>query len=63
MNRLTGADPEAVRRIARTAPAPADLPPARDLLAELAGALGLEGTGHGWADAPELDGAVRGGRA
>ena len=63
VNRLTGADPEAVRRIARTAPAPADLPPARDLLAELAGALGLEGTGHGWADAPELDGAVRVGRA
>jgi ribosomal protein S18 acetylase RimI-like enzyme len=63
VNRLTGADPEAVRRIARTAPAPADLPPARDLLAELAGALGIEGTGHGWADAPELDGAVRVGRA
>ena len=63
VNRLTGADPEAVRRIARTAPAPADLPPARELLAELAAALGLEGTGHGWADAPELDGAVRVGRA
>ena len=63
VNRLTGADPEAVRRIARTAPAPADLPPARELLAELAAALGIEGTSHGWADAPELDGAVRVGRA
>jgi ribosomal protein S18 acetylase RimI-like enzyme len=59
VNRLTGADPEAVRRIARTAPAPADLPPARDLLAELAAAIGVEGAGHGWADAPDLDGAVR----
>ena len=63
VNRLTGADPEAVRRIARTAPAPADLPPARELLAELAAALGIEGTSHGWSDAPELDGSVRVGRA
>ncbi len=63
VNRLTGADPEAVRRIARTAPTPADLPPARELLAELAAALGIEGTSHGWADAPELDGSVRVGRA
>lgn len=62
VNRLTGADPEAVRRVARTAPAPADLPPARELLAELAQVLGIEGSGHGWADAPELDGAVRVGR-
>jgi ribosomal protein S18 acetylase RimI-like enzyme len=63
VNRLTGADPEAVRRIARTAPAPADLPPARELLAELAAALGIEGSGHGWADAPEVEGAVRVARA
>jgi hypothetical protein len=59
VSRLTGAEPEAVRRIARTAPAPADLPPARELLAELAGAMGVEGSGHGWADAPEIDGVVR----
>jgi ribosomal protein S18 acetylase RimI-like enzyme len=59
VSRLTGADPEAVRRIARTAPAPADLPPARELLAELARALRIEGAGHGWADAPELEGVVR----
>ena len=56
--RLTGAAPEEVRRIARTASAPADLPPARDLLADLAGALGVAGAEHGWADAPELEGGV-----
>ena len=59
VSRLTGADPEAVRRIARTAPAAADLPPARELLASFADALGVEGTGHGWADAPDLDGVIR----
>ena len=59
VSRLTGAEPEAVRRIARTAPAPADLPPARELLADLAGAMGVEGSGHGWADAPEINGVVR----
>ena len=63
VSRLTGADPGAVRRIARTAEAPASLPPARELLAELAGILGIEGSGHGWADAPELDGAVQVARA
>lgn len=57
--RLTGADPEEVRRIARTASSPAELPPARELLASLASALGVEGAGHGWADAPPIEGAVR----
>ena len=57
--RLTGADPEAVRRIAVTASSPADLPPARELLAEFAAMLGVEGASNGWADAPELDGSVR----
>jgi len=57
--RLTGADPESVRRTARTAPAPGDLPPARELLAKLSRELGIEGAEHGWADAPELEGAVR----
>jgi ribosomal protein S18 acetylase RimI-like enzyme len=57
--RLTGANPAAVRRIARTADAPADLPPATELLVSLANVLGIEGAEHGWADAPELDGAVR----
>ncbi|MGH3135168.1 MAG: GNAT family N-acetyltransferase [Gaiellaceae bacterium] len=59
VSRLTGAEPEAVRRIARTAPAPADLAPARELLADLAGAMGVEGAVHGWADAPDLAGVVR----
>jgi ribosomal protein S18 acetylase RimI-like enzyme len=57
--RLTGADPEAVRRIARNAPSPGDLPPARELLDALAKELGIEGAGHGWANAPEIDGAIR----
>ena len=57
--RLTGADPDAVRRVAHTAPSPADLPPARELLAELAAVMRVEGAGTGWADAPELDGSVR----
>jgi hypothetical protein len=39
--RLTGADPMRVRAVARTASSPADLPPARELLAELAAAMGL----------------------
>ena len=59
MSRLTGADPEAVRRVARTAPSPADLPPARELLAELAGVLRVEGAETGWADSHEVDGSVR----
>ena len=59
IHRLTGADPEAIRRVARTAPAPADLPPARELLGELAAALRLSGSEHGWSDAPEVAGAVR----
>jgi ribosomal protein S18 acetylase RimI-like enzyme len=57
--RLTGADPARVRAAARTAATPADLPPARELLGELAAAMGVEGVGHGWADAPESEGAVR----
>jgi len=57
--RLTGADPEAVRRVAHTAPSPADLPPARELLAEFAEIMRIEGALTGWADAPELDGSVR----
>jgi GNAT superfamily N-acetyltransferase len=63
VSRLTGADPADVRRVARTAATPASLPPARELLAELADALGIEGSGHGWADASDLDGAVQVARA
>ena len=56
--RLTGADPAAVRAAAKHATSPADLPPPRELLAGLAAAMGVEGAEHGWADAPELPGAV-----
>jgi acetyltransferase (GNAT) family protein len=58
VSRLTGADPAIVRRIARTAPSPADLPPPQELLAALAQALGIEGGTHGWSDAPTLEGAI-----
>jgi ribosomal protein S18 acetylase RimI-like enzyme len=40
--RLTGADPARVRAVARIASSPADLPPARELLAQIADVLGLE---------------------
>ncbi|MFO7573390.1 MAG: GNAT family N-acetyltransferase [Gaiellaceae bacterium] len=59
VSRLTGADPEAIRRIARTAAAPSDLEPARELLAALAEAMGIEGAERGWGDGTEIVGAVR----
>lgn len=59
VHRLTGADPEAIRRVAQSASSPADLPPARELLRDLAAALGVEGSEHGWADAEDLEGFVR----
>jgi aminoglycoside 6'-N-acetyltransferase I len=40
--RLTGADPARVRSIARIASSPSDLPPARELLGQIADVLGLE---------------------
>ena len=57
--RLTGADAAAVRAVARTAASPSELPPARELLGEIARVIGVEGWDHGWSDAPELPGAVR----
>ena len=59
VSRLTGADSEAVRRIAVTASTPADLLPARELLVELASAMGIAGAEHGYADAPEISDAIR----
>ena len=59
VSRLTGADPESVRRIAVTASTPADLAPARELLAELAEAMGVVGAEHGYEDAPEITDAIR----
>jgi ribosomal protein S18 acetylase RimI-like enzyme len=40
--RLTGADPARVRSVARTASSPSELPPARDLLEQIADVLNLE---------------------
>lgn len=45
--RIAGADPQAVREVARNAAAPAELPPAAELLERLAAVLGLEGATHG----------------
>jgi ribosomal protein S18 acetylase RimI-like enzyme len=57
--RLTGADPERIRAVARTGSSPSELPPATDLLAELAETLGLAGGGHGYGEARDVGGAVR----
>jgi len=40
--RLTGADPARVRAVARVASAPAELPPPRELVAQIAAVMGLE---------------------
>ena len=47
--RLTGADPARIRAVARTAGSPGELPPAPELLAQIAEALGLTGAEHGFA--------------
>ncbi len=46
--RLTGADPARVREVARTAASPADLPPATELVRQIAEAMGLSDADHGW---------------
>jgi hypothetical protein len=56
--RLTGADPGAVRTIARTAASTAELPPAVELIAELGALLGLHGAGHGYDSAAAAAGAT-----
>jgi len=57
VSRLTGADPAQVREVARTAATPSELPPPRELLASVAGLLGVEAAVYGYADARELPGA------
>jgi len=42
VSRLTGADRDEVKRVARTAASPAELPPARELYEQLARLMGLE---------------------
>ena len=56
--RLTGADPTVIRAVARTAASRGELPPPQELLAAIADAIGLEGAGHGWQDAPAIPGAL-----
>jgi len=46
--RLTGADPDEVRRVARTAASAGELPPAEELLGQIAKAMGIEGAERGW---------------
>lgn len=46
--RLTGADAQEVRAVARTAASPAELPPAHDLLVQIAETMGIEGADHGY---------------
>ena len=57
--RLTGADPREIRALARTAASPADLPPAAELLTQLAAAMKIEGGEHGYAAATGIQGARR----
>jgi hypothetical protein len=45
--RLTGADRSRIRALARTASSSDELPPAPELLAQIAQVMGLEGAGHG----------------
>jgi len=45
--RLTGADRARVRAVARTAATPEELPPAPELLQQLAAVMGLQGAGRG----------------
>jgi hypothetical protein len=56
--RLTGADPREVRRVARTAKSVGELPPATELVAELAELLGVAGGEHGYGSAAQINGAV-----
>jgi GNAT superfamily N-acetyltransferase len=53
--RLTGAEPARVRAVARTAASPGDLPPAPELLAAIAEAVGIAGAEHGYAEARDRD--------
>lgn len=58
MARLTGADPDAVRGTARTAASPTELPPAAELLGELARLFGVPQAAHGYPEALERADAI-----
>jgi hypothetical protein len=60
VERYTGATQAAIRAATPVGEAPSDLPRPADLLAGLAGVLGLTGAEHGWADLPDdVDAAAR----
>ena len=56
--RLTGADPQVVRAAAVHASSPSELPPAEEVLAGFAAAVGVDCAAYGWEAARELAGAV-----
>lgn len=58
LSRLTGAEPAAIRAVARTAESPAEQPPPEEHLAQLAEALGIEGAGLTFEEAGSLPSAV-----
>ena len=58
LSRLTGADPGRIRSVARTAESPDELPPAEDLLGDVAAALGIEGAELRFDQARDLPGGV-----
>jgi len=58
LGRLTGAKPAEIRAAARTADSAAELPPAQDLLSEIARTLGIEGVSLSAEEASALDGSV-----
>jgi ribosomal protein S18 acetylase RimI-like enzyme len=48
VQRLTGADPAVVRAVARNGTSPAELPPARELVAQIAAAMGIVDADRGY---------------
>jgi hypothetical protein len=59
VSRLSGADPGALRAIARTAASPAELPPPDELVADLGSLLGLHGAAAGFEIGAATPEAVR----
>jgi GNAT superfamily N-acetyltransferase len=49
VQRLTGADPAVVRAVARNAASPSELPPARELVAQVAATMGIVDADRGYA--------------
>ena len=58
LGRLTGANPAEIRAAARTADSAGELPPAEELLTEIARTLRIEGVGLSADEASAIDGAV-----